>query len=89
MKQITEQQIRERANKIGSRPIYPTSGIPYQERILKVAPSEGMNYKQWLIGQAISSSVLFSTLDVFGIVDTILCQLANAEIEAEREVSND
>jgi hypothetical protein len=89
MKEITEQQIRDRANEIGSRPIYPTAGIPWNGgKILKAAPSEGMTYKMWLIGQAISSASVFSTLDVFGIVDTILEQLAKAELEAEQEVSN-
>jgi len=86
MKQITEQQIRARANEIGSRPIYPTAGKPWNGgKILKVAPSEGMTYKMWLIGQAISSC---NEIDIFRAVDETLEQLAKAELEAEQEASN-
>lgn len=46
-----------------------------------------MTYRQYLIGQAISSARLFSTRDILGMIDVILTQLAKAELEAENNLS--
>jgi hypothetical protein len=84
MKEITEQQIRDRANEIGSRPIYPTAGIPWNGgKILKVAPSEGMTYKMYLIGQYVANPTGSTILED---VQYVLEQLAKAELEAENNL---
>jgi hypothetical protein len=89
MKQITEQQIRDRANEIGSRPIYPTAGKPWNGgKIFKVAPSEGMTYKMWLIGKSITGPN-FHLPGLSDSIECILYYIAKAELEAEQEVQGE
>jgi len=90
MKEITEQQIRQRANEIGRRPAFPCDwqGNPNGFQNSEISSRmPGMTYRQYLIGQAISSARLFSTRDILGMIDVILTQLAKAELEAENNLS--
>jgi len=80
--EITEQQIRKRANEIGHRsafPVHPDASKSYV----------GMTYYQYLIGQTFCSPAQFDAISIVHIIDVILTRLAKAELEAEHEVSND
>jgi hypothetical protein len=92
MKEITEQQIRQRTMKIGNKPAFPllfdgrhcdeiTDGNLLIEGYN--SGSTGMTYRQYLIGQVISHPD--GNTDR---VEYVLRDLAKAELEAEQEVIN-
>ena len=79
MKQITEQQIRERANEIGRKPAFP---FTWDSRYNPNTQTEfGMTYRMWLIGQVISHPD--GNTDR---VEYVLRDLAKAELEAENNL---
>jgi hypothetical protein len=87
MKQITEQQIRDRANEIGRRLAFPL-GINERDGRDRIYINTGMTYKMWLIGK----SITVPNFHLPGLSDSIECILyyiAKAELEAEQEVGND
>ena len=95
MKQITEQQIKERANEIGSRPAFPNfyDGLYVDEMsngtLMKggyCSGSTGITYRKWLIGQLISNPN-FRPSELSYSVECVLSELAKAELEAEQEVN--
>jgi hypothetical protein len=84
MKQITEQQIRDRANEIGSRPAFP---FTWDSRYNPNTQTEfGMTYRMWLIGQWIASGTAFIP-EVSEYVSEALYYLAKAELEAEHNLN--
>jgi hypothetical protein len=83
MKEITEQQIRQRANEIGSRPAFPFTWDCTSKP--NTQTESGMTYRQWLIGQWIASGDAFIP-QVNEYVSEALGYLAKAELEAEQEV---
>jgi hypothetical protein len=91
MKEITEQQIRQRAREIGNRPAFPCDwqGNPngFQNSIISNR-MPGMTYYQYLIGQHVANPTGRKE-KIFNDVQYILEQLAIAELEAEQEVQND
>jgi hypothetical protein len=97
MKQITEQQIRQRAKYIGNRPAFPNSSRVEFKAELKdgklitppwVEYMKGMTYRMWLIGQYVANPTGRKE-EILNDVQYVLEQLAKAELEAEQEVSND
>ena len=97
MKEITEQQIGQRANEIGSRPAFPHSydGLYVDEMsngtLMKngyCSGSTGITYRMWLIGQYVANPTGRKE-EILNDVQYVLECLAKAEIEAEQEVSND
>jgi len=87
MKQITEQQIRERANEIGSRPAFPVSHVDTFDAH-RTFLFKGMTYKMWLIGQWIASGDAFIP-QVNEYASEALYYIAKAELEAEQEVQGE
>jgi hypothetical protein len=96
LKQITEQQIRQRANEIGIRPAFPHfyDGDYVDEMsngtLMKngyCSGSTGITYRMWLIGQVVSGAKNTIPSDVLTYVDRMLLELAKAELEAEHNLN--
>jgi len=95
MKEITEQQINERAKRIGDKPAFPVmlnkedSCDECLDGGLDLALNgeytgyTGMTYRQYLIGQILSHPDGRTDR-----VEYVLRDLAKAELEAEQEVGN-
>ena len=105
MKEITEQQIVERANLIGNRPAFP---VVFKELVMiegdllggqlvikediVYKKTEAMAYTGMTYRQWVLGQSLADGTGVLGAinnVDYLLYQLAKAELEAEQEESNE
>ena len=99
MKEITEQQIIERAKKIGNRPYHPTlgnvafnpdwitkDGVTIRQEFMRTAMGHLIS-NDWVSNLSLEQRRNINIQTCTDYTDALLYQLAKAELEAEQEVN--